>query len=64
MLRTITNSYRIKLSGAPLVEIHLGHGTILASELTLWAKDKDPVPARLLANMIAYLTIDITRKDL
>jgi hypothetical protein len=44
-----------KIAGAPLIEIHLGKGTILASEMMLSAKDKDPIAGRLLANMVAYL---------
>jgi hypothetical protein len=44
-----------KFAGAPLVEIRLGKGTILASEMVLSARDKDPIAARLLSNLLSVL---------
>src|SRR5260370_41243514 len=44
-----------KIAGYPLIEIRLGKGVVLASEIMLSAKDKDPIAGRLLSNMIAYL---------
>ena len=43
------------VAGSPIVEIRLGKGTILASEMLLQARDRDPVPARLLRNMLTVL---------
>lgn len=45
-----------KVAGAPIVEIRIGKGAILASEMVLGAKEKDPIAGRLLANAIAWLT--------
>jgi hypothetical protein len=44
-----------KIAGAPLVEVHLGKGIVVASEMMLSTKDNDPIAGRLLANLIAYL---------
>ena len=44
-----------EVAGAPLVEIHLGQGTIIASELVLAAKDRDPIAGRLLKNLLKTL---------
>ena len=35
--------------------IHLGKGILIASEMNLASKDKDPIAGRLLSNMLAYL---------
>ena len=43
------------IAGAPLVEIHLGKGTIIASEMVLSAKDKDPIAGRLFSNLLETL---------
>lgn len=45
-----------KIAGAPLVEIHLGKGAMLASEMVLRAKDQDPIAGRLLANALGWLS--------
>ena len=45
-----------KIAGAPIVELQMGKGAILAEEMALDAKDKDPIAGRLLANEIAWLT--------
>jgi hypothetical protein len=42
-------------AGAPIVEIRLGKGVIIASEMMLSAKDKDPVAGRLLTNMLNWI---------
>jgi beta-galactosidase len=44
-----------KVAGAPIVEISMGNGKILASEMTLSAKDKDPIAGKLLRNMIEFI---------
>ncbi|NNM85894.1 MAG: hypothetical protein HKL96_09105 [Phycisphaerales bacterium] len=44
-----------KVSGYPLIELRIGHGRLLASEMYLQAGDDDPVARRLLANMLQYL---------
>jgi hypothetical protein len=38
-----------------LIQIQLGKGVIIASEMTLSARDKDPIAGRLLANMLSVL---------
>jgi len=43
------------LSGSPIIEIDLGKGRILASEMALDAAPNDPIARRLLANLIASL---------
>jgi hypothetical protein len=43
------------VAGSPLVEIRLGSGLVLASEMLAAPKDKDPIAGRLLANMITTL---------
>ena len=43
------------IAGAPLVEIHLGKGKIIASEMALSAKDQDPIAGRLLKNLLKTL---------
>jgi Glycosyl hydrolases family 2, sugar binding domain/Glycosyl hydrolases family 2/Glycosyl hydrolases family 2, TIM barrel domain len=43
------------IAGAPLVEIHLGKGMVIASEMVLDAQDKDPIAARLLRNILDTL---------
>jgi hypothetical protein len=45
-----------KEAGAPIVEIRLGKGTVLASEMMLSAKEKDPIAGRLLRNMLQSLS--------
>jgi hypothetical protein len=44
-----------KVGGAPLIQIQLGKGVIIASEMTLSARDRDPIAGRLLANMLSVL---------
>jgi hypothetical protein len=44
-----------RIGGAPLVEIRIGKGRLLASELCLDSGKDDPIAGRLLANMIRYL---------
>ena len=44
-----------KFGGSPLLEIRVGKGIILASEMMLEARDADPVAARLLQNLLGYL---------
>jgi beta-galactosidase len=44
-----------KMSGCPLVEIRLGKGRLLASELCLELGDNDPIARRVLMNLIEYL---------
>jgi len=43
------------IAGSPLIEVRLGKGLVLASEMLVSAKDHDPIAGRLLANMIATL---------
>ena len=50
-----THTRFFSLAGAPLVEIHLGQGTIIASEMVLSAADKDPIASRLLNNLLKTL---------
>ena len=45
----------IKVSGSPLVELRIGKGRLLASELYLEAGKVDPIARRLLTNILAYL---------
>ena len=51
-----THTPFFSLAGAPLVQIYLGPGTIIASEMVLAAKDRDPIAGRLLQNLLK--TID------
>ena len=44
-----------KIAGAPIVEISMGKGKILASEMALSAKDKDPIAGRLMRNMLEFI---------
>ena len=44
-----------KIAGSPLVEIRLGKGTVIASEMVLSAKDRDPIAGRLLSNLLKTL---------
>jgi hypothetical protein len=44
-----------KSAGYPIVELRLGKGVALASEMMLSARDRDPIAGRLLRNMIHYL---------
>jgi len=44
-----------KYSGTPLVELHVGRGTLIASELDLESGNSDPIPERMLNNLIQYL---------
>lgn len=46
----------VHASGTPLVEIRIGKGRLLAVEMNLEAGKLDPIPQRLLTNMLAYLT--------
>jgi len=43
------------IAGAPLVEIRLGKGMIIASEMVLSAKDRDPIAGRLFKNLLNTL---------
>ncbi|MGB7158305.1 MAG: hypothetical protein WBD40_09590 [Tepidisphaeraceae bacterium] len=43
--------------GAPLVEIRLGKGVVIASEMRLSARGRDPIAERLLANIVNYLSV-------
>ena len=43
------------IAGAPLVQIHFGQGTIIASEMVLSAKGSDPIARRLLNNLLQAL---------
>ncbi len=43
------------MGGTPLLEIQLGKGRILASEMNFEAGKDDPIALRLLGNVIAYL---------
>jgi hypothetical protein len=45
-----------KYEGTPLVEMRLGQGRLVASELNLDAGPTDPIARRLLSNLIYYLT--------
>ncbi|HSY44160.1 MAG TPA: glycoside hydrolase family 2 TIM barrel-domain containing protein [Candidatus Acidoferrum sp.] len=45
-----------KYSGTPLVELQVGSGTVIASELNLEAGSSDPIAERMLSNLIQYLT--------
>jgi beta-galactosidase len=44
------------IAGYPIVEIRLGKGIIIASEMMLSTRDKDPIAGRLLANMVNCLS--------
>jgi hypothetical protein len=44
-----------RIGGAPLVEIRIGRGRLLASELCLESGNDDPIARRLLSNIIRYL---------
>ncbi|NPE31861.1 hypothetical protein HNV12_28665 [Methanococcoides sp. SA1] len=44
------------MSGSPLIELTVGKGKIIASEMELNVGDKNPVAARLLKNIIEYLS--------
>jgi beta-galactosidase len=43
------------MGGTPLVELRLGKGRVLASEMNLESGQDDPIARRLLVNMISYL---------
>ena len=43
------------ISGYPLLEIHLGHGRLVASELSLETSNADPIARRVLMNIIGHL---------
>lgn len=43
------------IGGPPIVEIHLGAGRVLASEMTLEAAPDDPIARRVLRNMLLSL---------
>jgi hypothetical protein len=45
-----------KIAGAPIVEIHLGKGLVLASEMMYSARNADPIADRLLSNALTYLS--------
>jgi hypothetical protein len=51
------NSHKdfLKISGSPLVELRLGKGRIVASEMMLLEAPLDPIAGRLLSNLITYL---------
>ena len=42
-------------AGTPLVEIHIGKGRLVASELNFESAKNDPISRRLLSNIINYL---------
>ena len=44
-----------KYSGTPLVEIHIGNGHLIASEINFESDQNDPISRRLLSNIIRYL---------
>lgn len=44
-----------RVSGSPLVEVHIGNGVLFASEMLLGAADHDPIAGRLLGNLIGAL---------
>lgn len=44
-----------KFSGTPLVEIHFGHGRLIASEMNFKSATTDPISMRLLSNTIKDL---------
>jgi len=50
-----SKSHFFDIAGAPLVEIHLGKGVIIASGIVLSAKDRDPIAGRLLSNIMKTL---------
>lgn len=45
----------VEYTGTPLFECRLGHGVLVAGEINPAAIGNDPVAARLLSNMLAYL---------
>ena len=45
------------LAGAPIVEIRMGKGMIVSSEMMLSARVNDSVAGRLLTNMIQYIAV-------
>jgi hypothetical protein len=47
-----------KISGSPLVDIHLGKGRVLASEMCFEAGRDDPIARRLFSNALAALDQD------
>ncbi|BDD05146.1 glycoside hydrolase family 2 protein [Aureibacter tunicatorum] len=49
------SKYLPKYSGAPMVEIDKGGNVIIASELELNTAENDPIPAKLLVNVLDYL---------
>lgn len=46
----------LRYSGAPLVEINLGSGKIIASEMRFNAAKSDPIAQKILTNIISYLS--------
>jgi hypothetical protein len=53
---TASNTSEVqKYSGNPLVEMRIGKGRLIASELNLESAANDPVAKRLLSNIINYL---------
>jgi len=52
----LTNPAQIqKFAGVPLVQIHVGRGCLIASELNFDSATNDPISRRLLSNIINYL---------
>jgi hypothetical protein len=45
----------LKISGSPLIELTLGSGRVLATEMTLLEAPEDPIAGRLLGNLIRTL---------
>lgn len=43
------------ISGSPLLELRIGDGRVLASEMLLLAADEDPIAGRLLGNLLRQL---------
>ncbi|BDD11050.1 beta-galactosidase [Fulvitalea axinellae] len=52
------------MSGSPLVEIKVGLGRVVASEMELNSADKDPVAAKLLVNLIKNLEPGVKYKPM
>jgi hypothetical protein len=45
-----------KISGSPLVELRIGKGTIIASEMMMIEAPLDPIAGKLLSNLLTYLS--------
>jgi hypothetical protein len=51
------------MGGTPLVELRLGKGRVLASEMNLESGQDDPIARRLLVNIISYLESPALKPD-